>query len=81
LVFVPAFVWGFLAFEVLLPFVTSFVARLNFQACLPNKLTGARSFQFGRTSAPIAPQAVQAMRGPKEGTVTSPVRLLTSKID
>jgi hypothetical protein len=34
----------------------------------PNKLTGALSFQFSRASAPIAPQTMHTMRGPKAGT-------------
>jgi len=37
----------------------------------PNKLAGARSFQFGRASAPIAPQTVQTIRGQNDGTVRS----------
>ena len=34
----------------------------------PNKLAGARSFQLGRASAPIAPQIVETKRGPNDGT-------------
>ena len=37
----------------------------------PNRQADARSFQFGLTSPPIAPQTVQTMRGPKDGTTTS----------
>ncbi|MGB8307871.1 MAG: hypothetical protein WCE36_28985 [Pseudolabrys sp.] len=39
-----------------------------------------RSFQFGRASAPIAPQIVQTMRGPKEGTVTPSAKPLASSV-
>jgi hypothetical protein len=34
----------------------------------------ARFFEFDLTSAPIVPHLVHAMRGPNEGTVTSPGR-------
>jgi len=37
----------------------------------PYKLAGARSFQLGRASAPIAPHTVQTMRGQNDGTVSS----------
>jgi hypothetical protein len=32
---------------------------------------GGLSCQFGRTSAPMMPQQVQTMRGPKDGTVVA----------
>jgi hypothetical protein len=38
---------------------------------LPNKHDTERSFQFGLASAPIAPHAVQTMRGPNVGIGTS----------
>ena len=31
---------------------------------------GGRTLAFGRTSAPMMPQTVQTMRGPKDGTGT-----------
>jgi hypothetical protein len=37
----------------------------------PNNQIGARSFQFGRASAPIAPQTVHNMRGQNAGKATS----------
>jgi hypothetical protein len=40
--------------------------------CTPVRLyPGGCSFQFGRASAPMMPQPVQTMRGPKAGTATS----------
>jgi hypothetical protein len=37
--------------------------------CRPIKFPGGeRSFQFGRANAPIIPQPVHTMRGPKAGT-------------
>ena len=42
---------------------------LDHWQCDPNKLTVARSFKFGRASAPMAPHAVQTMRGPKDDAV------------
>jgi hypothetical protein len=44
----------------------------------PNKLGGARSFQFGLTSAPIAPQTVHTMCDPNAGTGASSGQWLTS---
>jgi hypothetical protein len=44
----------------------------------PNKLRGARSFQLGRASTPIAPHTVHTMRGPKNGTTTSSAKEETS---
>jgi hypothetical protein len=44
---------------------------LSAYGCGPKRQAVARSFQFGRASAPIAPHTVQTMRGPKDGTVTS----------
>jgi hypothetical protein len=46
----------------------------------PYRQSCARSFQFGRASAPIAPQIVQTMRGPKEGTVTPSAKPLASSV-
>jgi hypothetical protein len=46
----------------------------------PYRQSCARSFQFGRASAPIAPQIVQTMRGPKEGTVMPSAKPLTSSV-
>ena len=46
----------------------------------PNKLGGARSCQFGRASAPIAPHTVQTMRGPKAGTASPSAKAPTSNI-
>src|SRR5260370_36787004 len=42
--------------------------------CTPVRLScSARSFQFGRAYAPMIPQHVQTMRGPKAGTgIVSP---------
>jgi len=48
------------------------LAVAGFALCAePNKLTGEHSAQFGLASAPIAPQIVQTMRGPNDGTGTS----------
>jgi hypothetical protein len=47
------------------------LAFCNHPAAGPNRLPGARSFQFGLASAPIASQTVQTIRGPNEGTATS----------
>jgi hypothetical protein len=35
--------------------------------------------QFGRASAPIAPQTMQTMRGPNDGTTRSSAKALTSR--
>jgi hypothetical protein len=43
----------------------------------PNKLRSARSFQFGRASAPIAPHTVHTMRGPPDfSALVAAARLL-----
>ena len=39
-----------------------------------------RSFQLGLASAPIAPQTVQTIRGPKDGTARSSANALASRI-
>jgi hypothetical protein len=39
--------------------------------CRPLKLSyGGRSYQFGRTKAPMIPHAVHTIRGPNAGTGT-----------
>jgi hypothetical protein len=43
----------------------------NFDHTIPNRLTAARSCQFGRASAPIVPQLAHTIRGPNAGTGTS----------
>jgi hypothetical protein len=49
-----------------------------FQDGLPDKLCGDLSFQFGLASASTAPQTVQTMRGPNDGTTKSSEKPLTS---
>jgi hypothetical protein len=58
--------WRSLAWSTTTP--TAWREQCHFrQECDPNKFAGARSFQFGLASAPIAPQTVQTMRGLKDG--------------
>jgi hypothetical protein len=46
-------------------------ADMGVSVFAPNNQIGARSFQFGRASAPIAPQTVHNMRGQNAGKATS----------